>query len=196
MKTSPPNLLPIFRSDGQSRILARLFLHPDRRFSLSDLARETDLNPASVQREVTRLEAAGIVATTRVGTARIVHVDETSPIHDELSGLVVKTLGPPVVLAAALAELSGIERAFIFGSWASRMLGHVGAVPADIDLLVVGTPDRRALSAACARAGATLGREVQATVVAPGDWDPPRTGFLRSLHEGALVPVRLRGDGG
>jgi predicted nucleotidyltransferase len=122
-----------------------------------------------------------------VGTARIVRVDETSPIHDELSGLVMKTLGPPVALAAALADLSGIEEAFIFGSWASRMLGQFGPVPADIDLLVVGVPDRRALNAACARAGATLGREVQATVVSPGDWDPPRTGFLKSLHDGSLV---------
>lgn len=196
MKTNPPILLPIFRSDGQSRILARLFLHPQRQFSLSELARETDLDPASVQREVTRLEAAGIVASTRVGTARIVRIDETSPIHAELSGLVMKTLGPPVALAAALADLSGIEEAFIFGSWASRMLGQSGPVPADIDLLVVGAPDRRALSAACARAGATLGREVQATVVSPVDWDPPRSGFLKSLHEGALVPVGVKSTRG
>lgn len=184
-------MLPIFRSEGQARILTEIFLHPDREASMSDLARRTGLHPASVQREVSRLEAAGIVRTGRLGTARVVQPDTASPIHGELSALVLKTLGPPVVLARALSQVGGIERAFIFGSWARRIRGEPGAAPADVDLLVVGDPDRSRISAACREAAAILGREVQPVVVTSADWDSPRTGFLRSLQSQELVPIPL-----
>ena len=39
MRSSPPRLLPLFRSDGQARVVAELFLFPDRELSLSELAR-------------------------------------------------------------------------------------------------------------------------------------------------------------
>ena len=39
MRSSPPRLLPLFRSDGQARVVAELFLCPDRELSLSELAR-------------------------------------------------------------------------------------------------------------------------------------------------------------
>lgn len=189
--TVPRDLLPIFRSDGQARILGEIYLHPERETSMSDLARRAGLHPASVQREVSRLEDAGILQTGRVGTARMVRADVDSPIHHELSLLVLKVLGPPVVISRAIAGVTGIDQAFIFGSWAQRMLGQPGASPADIDLLVVGEPDRSELTAACRQAAAALGREVQPVVVSPGDWDPPKTGFLRSVREQGLVPVQL-----
>jgi len=191
--TAPRDLLPIFRSDGQARILAEIYLHPERETSMSDLARHSGLHPASVQREVSRLEAAGILRTSRVGTARMVRADMDSPIHPELALLVLKALGPPIVISRAIAGIAGIEEAFIFGSWAQRMLGRPGPSPADIDLLVVGAPDRSELSAACREAAASLGREVQPVVVSPADWEPPRTGFLRSVREQGIVPVLLGG---
>lgn len=191
MKTAPPPLLPIFRSAGQARLLSVLFLSPERSFSLSDLARRADLDAGNVHREVSRLESAGIVTTARVGTARMVRADEDSPVHEELSRLVLKTLGPPVVLARELAVIKGIEAAFVFGSWAQRMRGEAGPSPGDIDLLVVGDPDRRAVSAACRRAEASLGREVQPTIVSSADWSSPRTGFLQGLKAGALIRIDL-----
>jgi predicted nucleotidyltransferase len=191
MRTRPPSLLPIFRSDGQARLLARLFLRPDVPASLSELAREIGRDPASVQREVAQLELAGILKTERIGGARIVRPDKDSPIHDEMERLVLKTLGPAVVLARALAAVGGIEYAFVFGSWAQRMMGEEGPAPADIDLLVVGTPDRRALSRACRAAGDELGREVGAVVVVPVDWETRATGFIRSIREGALIPIAV-----
>lgn len=196
MKTLPPSVVPIFRSDGQARVLAWLFLHPGRRVSVSELAREVGLDPATVQREVTRLERGGVVGSERVGTARVVTVREASPIYRELMGLVLKTLGPPTVLGRELAPVDGVEAAFVFGSWAARMAGTPGDDPADIDVLIVGTPNRGAVSAACARAAGVLGRDVQPTVVSPGDWEPPRTGFLRSIKRGPLIAVPMGDEGG
>jgi len=96
-----------------------------------------------------------------------------------------------VVLSRALSHIRGIERAFIFGSWAQRIRGEPGAAPADVDLLVVGEPDRSRVSAACREATATRGREVQPVLVTSADWHSPRTGFLRSLQSQELVPISL-----
>lgn len=192
MRTQPPTLLPIFRSDGQARLLARLFLRPDVPISLADLAREIGLDPASVQREVTRLEAAGILRTERMGGARIVTTNPDSPIHDELERLVLKVLGPAVVISGAITGVSRILQAFVFGSWAQRMLGEPGPPPTDIDLLVVGKPDRRALSKACLLAGGELGREVNPVILTPEDWNVGATGFIRSVRAGSLIPVELQ----
>jgi len=43
--------------------------------------------------------------------------------------------GPLAVIPAILSPVPGIERAFIFGSWAARYEGIAGADPNDIDVL-------------------------------------------------------------
>lgn len=195
MRSSPPRLLPLFRSDGQARVVAELFLFPDRELSLSELARRVGLNSGTVQREVSRLEDAGLVRSRRVGSARVVRADDASPVFEELSRLVIKTLGPPAVLADVLAGVGGVREAHVFGSWAARALGVPGAAAADVDVIVVGEPDRRELSAAATRAAGRLGRDVQPVVVGEAEWDAPARAFVRSVKDGPLVRVPpARGD--
>ncbi len=45
------------------------------------------------------------------------------------------------MLEQALAEVAGIEHAFIYGSWAATYQGQEGAATHDVDVLVVGAPD-------------------------------------------------------
>jgi len=194
MRTEAPLLLPLFRSRGQARLLARIFLHPDERLSLNQLARELDLDPATVQREAERLEEAGILTSERVGTARLVRPNEESPFYPELSGLVFKAFGPVPVLRERLKGIAGVENAFIYGSWASRYAGERGEAPGDIDLLILGKPDRRKLARLCREAGEELGFEVNPTVLSQEDWESDATGFIRSIKEQPLVPLMEGAD--
>lgn len=195
MRTEAPILLPLFRSRGQARLLARIFLHPDDRVSLNQLARELGIDPATVQREAERLEEAGILTSERVGRARVVSPNEESPFYPELSGLVFKAFGPVPVLRERLTRLAGVDAAFIYGSWASRYAGERGEAPGDIDLLILGTPDRRKLARLCREASEELGFEVNPTVLSHEDWDSDATGFIRSIKEQPLVPlVEAGGD--
>jgi predicted nucleotidyltransferase/biotin operon repressor len=194
MRTEAPLLLPLFRSRGQARLLARIFLHPDDRLSLNQLARELGIDPATVQREAERLEEAGVLTSERVGTARLVRPNEESPFYPELSGLVFKAFGPMPVLRETLKRLAGVENAFIYGSWASRYAGDRGEAPGDIDLLILGKPDRRKLARLCRDAGEVLGFEVNPTVLSPEDWESDATGFIRSIKEQPLVPLVVAGD--
>jgi DNA-binding Lrp family transcriptional regulator len=189
MRTEPPLLLPLFRSRGQARLLSRVFLHPDERLSLNRLAEELDLDPATVQREAERLEQAGILTSERVGTARLVRPNEDSPFYPELSALVFKAFGPMPVLRDGLKQLAGVEAAFIYGSWASRYAGERGEAPGDIDLLVLGRPDRRRLARLCREASEELGFAVHPTVLSGEDWQSDASGFVRSIKQQPLIPL-------
>ena len=196
MRTAAPLLLPLFRSRGQARLLARIFLHRDERLSLNQLAGELSVDPATVQREVERLEEAGILTSERVGRTRLVRPNEDSPFYPELSGLVFKAFGPVPVLKERLTSVAGVEAAFIYGSWASRYSGERGEAPGDIDLLILGRPDRRELARICREAGRELGFELNPTVLSKEDWDSDATGFVRSIKSQPLVPVIEGADDG
>lgn len=190
MRTQSSLLLPIFRSAGQGRLLARLFLH-DTPATVADLARELQLDPTTISREADRLGDAGLVLSDRIGRQRQLRANPNSPYFGDLRSLLVKAFGPVGLLADALAEIEGVERAFVFGSWAARHLGETGAAPNDLDVLIVGSPDRRSVARLSRALAAKLGVEVNPTVVPSLEWRSKRSGFLRSIASGPLVEVPL-----
>ena len=93
------------------------------------------------------------------------------------------------MLGRFLAGIPGIRAAAIFGSWAARYRGEPGEAPADVDLLVIGSPDTSAVHRACRLAEDDLGRPVNAVILSPEEWAGRRSGFLRTVARGHLVPV-------
>ena len=169
-KTASPPLLPIFRSRQQAELLALLLDDADLESGLSELAAALDVPYPSVHREVERAEAAGLLVTRRVGRTRLVRANAASPYYDGLREVLTRAFGPPTVLAEALAGVDGVEAAFLFGSWAARHEGIEGKRPVrDIDLLVLGDPERDELYSRIERASQRLGRPVQVTIRA-ADW--------------------------
>ncbi|HEU4753772.1 MAG TPA: nucleotidyltransferase domain-containing protein, partial [Armatimonadota bacterium] len=146
----------------------------------------------TVQRELARLERAGLLRSRRIGRARLVRADEGSPYHRELRALLEKAFGPEAALRELLSDVNGIEEAWIFGSWARRYLGEEGAPPGDIDLLVVGAPRPDDLYRACRRAEARLGLPVNPSVVSPAEWESTESGFVRAVREEPRVPLLER----
>ena len=152
MQTST-EMLPIFRSAGQARLLARLMIGTGEDWrSLTELARSVDLAVSSVQREVERLTRAGLVESQRIGNVRRVRANRASAFFPELRALVVKAFGPVPLLRDAIAPIAGVSEAYIFGSWARYASdpGEMREPPGDIDLLVVGDPDPDLVYTACA----------------------------------------------
>jgi predicted nucleotidyltransferase len=186
-------LLPILRSEAQGRILATLFLSaPDEPLHVSALAERTGVPLSTVQREVDRLESSELVTSQRFAQARLVRANEAHPLADDLHSLLLKAYGPAAVLAERLDHVDKIEEAFIFGSWAARYEGQRGPPPADVDVLVIGTPAVNEVYDASARAEERLGRPVNPTIVSRDEWEARSSGFLRTLHERPLVRVLPR----
>ena len=100
-----------------------------------------------------------------------------SPLTGPLTELLLRSFGPRQVVAEEFAELGGIEAAYLFGSWAARYAGLRGRAPADIDVLVIGAPDRDDLDEAAQRAGSRLAREVNVTIRSPSGGMRDETAF-------------------
>jgi predicted nucleotidyltransferase len=192
-----PPLLPIFRSRQQAELLADVLSDPSREESLSDLARRLGIPLSSALREIERAERAGIIQTRRLGKTRLVRANDGSPYYEPLAQVLVRSFGVPQVLAEALAELDGIEDAYVFGSWAARWSGEEGTRPVgDIDLLVLGEPDRDALYVAADRAARRLGREVQVTIRKPGWMSSGSGSFHETVTNRPLMRLEVHGSSG
>jgi DNA-binding transcriptional ArsR family regulator len=198
-RSPPPPLLPIFRSQQQAELLALLLGDPEVERSLSEISNRSGVPYASVHREVERAEAAGLLTSRRVGRTRLVRADTASPYYPGLSDVLTRAFGAPRLLAEALRPLTGIEAAYLFGSWAARFQGENGMRPVgDIDLLVLGELDRDALYEVVAAVEAQLGRPVQITVRPPG-WLEAGSGTFHDTVAGrplVRIPLRQPGSSG
>jgi len=187
-RSGPPPLLPLLRSRLQAEVLTLVLLNPEREWTLTELAWRVGSAVSSVQREVVRAEQAGVMTSRRVGKTRLVKAAR-SPLTAPLTDLLLRSFGPRQVLAEEFSGVPGIERAYLFGSWAARYAGQEGRSPADLDVLVIGVPDRDALDDAAQRAGARLAREVNVTIRSADWWRSGDDGFHSELMRRPLVQV-------
>jgi hypothetical protein len=192
MRTAPSPLLPLLRSHVQGGLLALLYLHPDQEYSLTDVANQIGATVKSVHVEASRLVEAGLITDRRIGNTRLLRVGDQSPMTRPLTDLLAVTYGPLPVLRDLLTPIAGVRQAFIYGSWAARYQGETGPLPADIDVLVVGTTDLDDLDAVARDATRVLGREVNIRRVRPASWDDPdaKDAFLSSIRERPLVALK------
>ncbi len=188
MRTSAPPLLAVFRSQLQGELLAMVLLR-DTASTIADLARELDAPLSTVHREVRRLERAGILRTELSGRGRLVSANHGNPAVQPLLDLVAITFGPRHVVEEEFSELAGVEGVYLFGSWASRNSGLEGRVPGDVDVLVVGSPDRDEVFAAADRAQVRLRREINATIVSAERWAESQEPFLRAIRSQPLLEL-------
>ena len=112
-KNAADTLFPQIRRS----VLAALLLHPKRRWYLSELARHLNAAPSHLHRELNALSRAGILTRTVEGRQTYFEANRHCPYLSELTGLVRKLMGVPVVVARALEPFrSRIRVAFIHGS--------------------------------------------------------------------------------
>jgi DNA-binding transcriptional ArsR family regulator len=190
---SAPGLIPLFRSDAQLRLLAELFVGAEGELSVGELVQRTGIPQATVSRELARLERHDLVTSRHLGRTRLAAANWDLPWATELRSILAQTVGVVALLSDALGPVSGINETYVFGSWAARFNGAPGPFPRDVDVLVVGDPDRRALMRAGRSVETQLRIDVNAVVVAPGTWKrPERDSFYAQVRSGPLVPIPLR----
>jgi predicted nucleotidyltransferase len=188
MQEPAPPVFPLFRSRITASVLVRTHVGGGE-YSITELAGAAGTNRGNMAREVDRLEHAAVLTSRRVGRTKLVSANQRAPFYRALRDLVTITMGPAEVLGEELAAVDGIDRAEVFGSWAARVLGEPGPSPVDIDLLVIGRPDRDDLQDAVNRAKIRLGREVNSVVVSPKRWESSDDAFLAELRARPRVPV-------
>ena len=152
----------------QQRVLGALYGQPQRSFTVSELIASTNAGSGAVQRELAKLVASGLLTIQPVGNQKRYQANPAAPIHDELVGIVQKTVGLAEPLRAALQPLAGkIAAAFVFGSVAKRS----DTARSDIDVMIVS--DKLGYADALttlADVEEQLGRKINLTIYSPAEW--------------------------
>ncbi|NUU19048.1 helix-turn-helix transcriptional regulator [Cellulomonas humilata] len=190
MRTSAPALIPIFRSTLQAQLLLEV-LSRDAGITAADLARLLDAPAATVSREVRRLLEAGLLRADKVGRAAVLQSVEANPATAPLRQLLTVTLGPWSLMGRALATVRGIDEVYIHGSWAARYLGLAGRSPADVDVVVIGSAERREVDGALEGLESRVGREINVTYVSPARWAAVDDPGVATLRAGPLVRLAM-----
>jgi len=115
-------------------VLGLLFVNAMRSFYANEIIALTGAGTGAVQRELARLESAGLVIATRIGKQKHYQANAESPVFAMLRELVLRTSGLADLLRDGLARrASEIRVAFVFGSVAK---GEDTAT-SDVDLFIV-----------------------------------------------------------
>jgi DNA-binding transcriptional ArsR family regulator len=191
MRTGPPALLPVFRSQAQAEILAQVLLRPSIEHTLTELARGADVSLPTAHREVQRLAEAGIVSDRQQGRNRLVKGNPDHPANGPLTLLIELSFGPKAIVAEAFANL-GAKAVIIFGSWAARYAGQPGPAPNDVDVLVVGKVDRARAYAAADAAQARLGAPVNPVLRSWEQWEAGSDRLVEQIKAGPFLTVLER----
>lgn len=172
----------------QQRVLGALYGQPQRSFTVSELIASTIAGSGAVQRELAKLVASGLLTMQPVGNQKRYQANPAAPIHDELVGIVQKTVGLAEPLREALQPLeSKINAAFVYGSVAKRS----DTARSDIDVMVVGEVGFAEVVNAVYPLHERLGREVNPIVMTAKEFrarakDP---GFVARVLDGPRIPL-------
>ena len=177
-------------TDSQSRLFSWLFGQPDRAYHLNELRRLTGLGSASLQRELNRLAAAGLVDAQAVGNLRRFQANPQSPVYAELVALTRKTLGTVPVLRDALQALQpGLQSAWVYGSVAKQ----TDTAQSDIDVMLVGQDLLLSQVLRCLEpAEAELGRKINPSCYSPQEFARRRAepdSFVNRVLSQPILPL-------
>ena len=126
-------LTTLFASAARVAVLRVFLLDPGRPFYQRQLEGATGLPIRAVQREVERLDKAGLLYSRAEGNRKYYQVDTTCPLFPELRGMILKSVG---ALDAARGRLAGdpnVRLAFCSGD-GTRVLavGQPGRRPSPL----------------------------------------------------------------
>jgi len=189
MKEQPVSLMPILRSNAQGRMLAILFANPGREFAVGELAESVDTSPPTALREVRRLEQVNLVQVRALGNTRLVSINQQHRLYEPLAEVILYSFGPLPILQQLVGSLAGVERAYIYGSWAARYLGDAGHDPEDVDLLLVGEIDRQQSFELARAASKRIGKEVNVNNLSAADWKRAESSFVKTVKSRPLLEL-------
>ncbi len=176
------------------KLLARLFLEPQRDFRLRELARLTGISSGSVQHELRQLVAADIASRDEKGGLVTYRANPRCPVFDALLTIVERTSGIEDLVREALEPASKkIRFAFIYGSIAKG----ANRARSDLDLLVAGAISFSDLLRLLAPVEQKIGREISPRLFSEKEFRlrlKNRDRFLTAVMEGPRIMVTGSAD--
>ena len=194
--TGRSSLADALFTSTQQKVLGLLFGQPDRSFFVTQIMGLAKAGRGAVQRELLRLERAGLLSVQMHGNQKHYQANSESPLFDEICSIVRKTVALEEPLREAVGSLPGtVHLAFIYGSIARKE----DTSASDIDLLIVA--DNLTLEdvyATLSPVEQLLDRKVNPTLFTPREFNQRRdrgNPFLKRVLNGPVILLSGSIDG-
>ncbi len=162
----------LFGSKTRTRLLQLFLKQPKEAFFVRELTRKIDAQLNSVRRELSNLVELGLIKERAGGTnekgkvdrRKFYSVNTNFSIYEELRALFLK--------AGSMIQQDLVRSLILDQPIAVMVLTgkFVGKEEAETDMLIVGTPDPKSLKARVEEFEATLGHELNYTVMPPDEY--------------------------
>lgn len=189
-----PDIRSLISSRIRVELLRILALNPESSFNINELRRRTGFSLRGVEKELKKLLSGGILRRDVSGNQHRYQLDPLCPINKEIRGLITKTVGIVEVVKQALRSAEEkIERAFIYGSFAS---GDYGA-DSDVDLFIVTELSGLKLAELLGPVQNDIGRSINISQFASAEYKQRKKEndhFLTRVLEGPKIMIFGRAD--
>ena len=149
-------VLKITKSSLRKKLLAYYFSNPEAEHYLREIALILEVDPGNLSKELSHLEKEGIFISQERGRIKLYKLDKEYPLFHELKNIIFKTIGIEGLLKKEIQDISGIQIAFIYGSFAQNK----ARVDSDIDIFIIGEPNEQKLNQNIFSLEKQLGREI------------------------------------
>ncbi|NNE37482.1 MAG: winged helix-turn-helix transcriptional regulator [Gammaproteobacteria bacterium] len=149
----------LITSKMRVRILMRLFLNPDQKSYIRELADEMHASSSQVSEELKKLTATGLLQTEKTGRQINYQANQTHPLYPELHSMVKKSLGMDRILDSILERLGDLQAAYLLDDYAQ------GKDTGLVDLLLVGDIDRENLDDLVKKTEKYINRKIRTIVL-------------------------------
>ncbi len=137
-------------------ILGYFFLHETEELYLNEMVKKFGFDKRNAYKIIKKLLKEGIFVAEKKGKETYYSLNKKYPLFQEVKKIVLKTYGIESQLKNSLKKVSGIDEAYIIGSYAKNQM----AVTSDIDVLVIGNVDTIELNREIAKLQKNINREI------------------------------------
>lgn len=179
----------IISSELRRKLLAHYFNHPDDKYYVRELAVLLNLDPGNLSKELRIFAKEGLFIADTKGNLKFYRLNSAHPLYPELKQMIFKTEGIEGTLRAVIGQFPEIKRAFIYGSFAKEEERPAS----DIDLMVIGKPDRRRLTSEIRKLEDKIGREINFNIYAKEEFErksKEKGSFLNQVVKGKKIPLK------
>lgn len=149
----------LITSKTRIKLLIRLFLNPDARSYLRELAREFNISSNSVREELNQLTQSRLLSSNKIGRQVYYWANQDHPLFPELKTMVKKVTGIDQVIEGIVTRLGKVEKAFLLDDYAE------GKDTGIIDLLLVGEIDKYNLNDLSTKTERYINRKIRSIVM-------------------------------
>jgi predicted nucleotidyltransferase len=180
-------ILKITKSKTREKILRLFFSDSDKKYYLRQLEKILGLSVGNIRRELLSLAKSGLFKKEEKGNQTYYFLNKDGALFNEYKNIIFKTIGVEGALRKELKKIKGIERAFIFGSFAKNKEDSAS----DVDIMIIGTVGDNVLIPKISKLESLLGREINYHLFSEKEWHDKskKDSFLKSVGVGPKIEI-------